>query len=358
MKLSVPFIPDKKYTDFLSQQRKNIESVYFSFPMGPILDGRMRSSSQANLDDIIHGLASLKNIKKYALLNTRFIHPKHYCDPLSLNQILSYLEILISGADLTGIVFCDAYLLNALAALNRKIVSQLEAIPGINCMLDSSQKILSILEFIGQTGFKSPGKIILDRTLNRDICLLEKTVRTIRDDYPDITFELLANEGCIYLCPFKLTHDAQISFANLDTEKVSDNRTFSINRSIGCHDYFFKHPEQFLKSPFIRPEDIDRYSDLADTIKICGRTLGTKFLTRCIHAYGKNSYNGNLLDLMDATNWLGDLYHIENKNLDPDYLNTVTHCTKDCKKCTMCVDLFEKTATKKSIELKAYKDYL
>lgn len=361
MKLSVPFIPDKHYADFLNLQCKNIESVYFPFPMGSVLDARMRFRTQADFNEIIHCLGSLKNIKKYALLNTRFIHPELYSDLLFLKQTQKHLDILMSGMNLTGIVFCDAYLLNALAAFDKKQVSQLEAVPGINCMLDSPQKIFAFLECIEQAGFKSPGKITLDRSLNREMDQLENIVKTVRCAYPDIQFELLANEGCIHLCPYKLTHDAQISFANLDTAKDScfpNNRTFSINRAIGCHAYFFKYPQRFLKSPFIRPEDMDQYSDLADTLKICGRTLGAKFLTQCIHAYTQKSHAGNLLDLMDATNWLADLYHIENKSLGPDYLNTVTHCTKDCKKCTICDTFFKNAATEKSIELKAYKDYL
>ncbi len=355
MKLSVPFISDEKYIDFLLNHIQKIESIYFSLHTGPLLDARIRSFKRTNLEEIIKRLLPFKRVKKYVLLNSRFIHPKLYSDPFFLNQTLDKLEILFSDAALTGIVFSDAYFLNALASTKRAIISRIQAIPGINCMLDSSQKVFSFLALIEQAGFKSPGKLILDRSLNRDIGALKDICKIIRKDHPGIKFELLANEGCIHYCPFKLTHDSQISFSNLN---IAGDHNYITNREIGCHAYFFKHPQRFLKSPFIRPEDTKKYSQIVDTIKICGRTLGVKFLKKCIRAYGTNSHNGNLLELMDATHWLADLYHLENKKLDPGFFNAVTHCTKDCKKCNICIDLFSKTAIKKPIGLKNYKDYL
>jgi hypothetical protein len=97
---------------------------------------------------------------------------------------------------------------------------------------------------------------------------------------------------------------------------------------------------------------------MADTIKLCGRTLGINFLCTCISAYIEKSFSGNLFDLMDATHWLSDRYNIENKKLDPDFFSMITRCTKACKACSICRDLFLKTAIKKPLTLKPYKDFL
>lgn len=354
MKLSVPFIPDEKYTNFLKNETMNIESVYFSLFSGPILDARMRFRP-VSLDTLAAGLQTLGPVKKYCLLNSRFIHPGLYHDSVFLNQTLDQLECLVLNAGITGIVFSDAYLLAALSATKRQIIHRLEAVPGINCMIDSSQKAFAFFELIEQTGFNQPGKLVLDRSLNRDRPALEKASRQIKQKAKNIKIELLANEGCIYHCPFKLAHDAQISLANTG---LCPNQTFQTNQVMGCHAYFSKTPAGFFKSPFIRPEDVHAYRQTADTIKICGRTLGQNFLFNCIRAYAKESYPGNLLDLMDATHWLSDIYYVDNKKLDPDFYTMVSTCTKECKTCRLCHDLFSRTASRTALTIKPYEDYL
>ncbi|MCK5163019.1 MAG: hypothetical protein KAQ72_04845 [Desulfobacula sp.] len=354
MKLSVPFIPDKEYTNFLKNKTLNIESIYFSLHSGPVLDSRMRFK-KVDFTELSEGLQQFKHVKKYSLLNSRFLNPDLYSDTKFLNQTLDKLEFLVAHSNITGIVFSDAYFLTAMAATKRDVISCLEAVPGINCMIDSSQKAFSFFDMIEQTGFKLPGKIVLDRSLNRNMNQLKKTGDEIKQQYNHIKIELLANEGCIYHCPFKLAHDAQISFSNL---RITTDKTFQTNRSFGCHAYFFKTPEKFFKSPFIRPEDMDKYTRIADTIKLCGRTLGSNFLFNCISAYIEKSYKGNLFNLMDATHWLSEIWHIENKRLDPGFFNVITGCTKDCKNCSICSDLFLKTATKQPLKIKKYKDCL
>ncbi len=354
MKLSIPFIPDEKYTNFLKNEIQNIESVYFSLHQGPVLDARMRFK-KVELSELTKGLKKLGDVKKYVLLNSRFINPGLYRDTKFLNQSIDKLEILAENVNLTGIVFSDAYFLNALAGTEREVISRLEAVPGINCMLDTAQKAFVFMELIEKAGFKYPGKLILDRALNRDLNSLSDMAQKVKTRYKSLTIELLANEGCIYHCPFKLAHDSQISYLNLTPSPTAD---FMTNQSVGCHTYFHDSPWHFFKSPFIRPEDVDEYKGIADSIKLCGRTLGINFLTQCITAYIKKSFEGNLLELMDATHWLSDLYYIENKMLDPVFFKQVTPCTKECKKCSMCSDLFSKTAKRQSIGLKNYKDYL
>ena len=231
MKLSVPFIPDEPYLRFLKKNIQCLESVYFPLVSGPVLDSRMRIKT-TDLNAFARKL-NLFKIRKYCLLNSRFVHPQAYHDPHFLSQTMDRLELLALHAGMTGFVFADAYLLNALARTNRDIIAGLEAVPGINCMMDSSRKVFAFIDLIKDAGFKLPGKIALDRSLNRDPTRLEKTVREIKGRYPSIKIEVLANEGCIDLCPFKLSHDAQISFSNLGLSKATHDLT---NRTLGCQD--------------------------------------------------------------------------------------------------------------------------
>lgn len=354
MKLSVPFIPDPPYINFLTKKISFLESVYFGLPSGPVLDSRLRFLP-LDTSFLISGLKPLEKIKKYVLLNTRFILPDLYTDTRFLHQLLDTLAYLYENRCINGIVVSDFYLVNALDRTGHEIVPALELVPGINSMLDSLGKALSHMEMVENTRFKLPEKLILDRSLNRDTEALDKIVLSIKSIYPEIKIELLANEGCIYHCPFKAAHDAQIALSNTGLVKED---THGINQALGCHAYFHQYPERFFKSPFIRPEDLVHYEGIVDTIKICGRTLGSNFLTRCISAYCLNSHSGNLFDLMDATQFLGSFFYIDNKRLDPDFFKKITTCTKNCKNCRICNDLFVKSVTKKPSTLKSYKDYL
>ena len=359
MKLSVPFIPDPALIDSLKTHIRAIESIYFSMHEGPVLDARMRFRKLC-LDDLARELAKVRSPKKYLLMNTRFIHPARYHDQDFLNDLAGRVEFLAEHAGLTGFVFSDAYLLTALKNTRNTAIRELEAVPGINCMIDTPDKLFAYLELIEDNGFARPSKCIPDRALNRDLKALETISRQVKKECPDIRIELLANEGCIFHCPYKLAHDSQIAYANLPPENNQTrkgNLTFAANQALGCHAWFFKHPYQVFKSPFIRPEDVSAYAPFADAIKLCGRTLGVRFLKRCLAAYTEQSWDGNLLELMDASNWLADRYHIDNKSLDPGFLNMVTKCTKICKNCHHCSDLFKRAAEQLYLRLRKYKDY-
>jgi len=114
------------------------------------------------------------------------------------------------------------------------------------------------------------------------------------------------------------------------------DRTFAMNRDLGCIRRFLDDTGAFLASPFIRPEDVSRYEGLVDGIKLCGRTKGTGFLKRAVDAYLTGSYTGNLLYLMDAMGDLADRVNVPNEKLPIDYFERVTACDKACRACGWC----------------------
>ena len=180
-----------------------------------------------------------------------------------------------------------------------------------------------------------PTKIILDRSLNRRPEHLERLVSRCRNAYPQLGVGLLANEGCLYQCPFKPAHDALIACANMNMHVDS----YEINRSLGCMRHLRQNPHKLFHSPFIRPEDLHRYENTVSVVKLCGRTLGAGFLKRTIDAYRLRRYRGNLLDLLDATNWMADELFVANDQLPADFFDRVTACGNDCGNCTLCIDL-------------------
>ncbi len=172
--LNVPFLPEDRYVDFLMQCTADLDSVHFSLLHSRALDSRIRIEPPTAQEKIISGLERLRGPKKYALLNSRFYTPELLTDHRSIKPIIRTLEHYLHRGVLDGIVYCDHYLLQVLADEAPDIAAQLEAVPSVNTMLDSCHKIEAQLTYIGETGFKMPGKIILDRSLNRNLDELAK----------------------------------------------------------------------------------------------------------------------------------------------------------------------------------------
>lgn len=345
--LDVP-VPDPDHVEFLAEFQPALYSVHFSLFLKNIPDGRHRSSTVPEFGDLAAALARLPGPKKYALLNSRFHHPGLYTDKAALHTIIRALDTLLAADVLHGITIVDFYLLQALSDTSSETCSQLEAVPGVNCMLDSFAKVQGCLEAIARTGFKPPTKINLDRSLNRNLPELADVSQQCRRNFPEIRLTLLANEGCLDRCPFKLTHDAQIAFANTG---LIANDTRVANQELGCIRELDAHPAELFKSPFIRPEDLHYYEGMVEVIKLCGRTLGPTFLQRVVRSYAKRQYEGNLLDLMDTMEWLAKRLHVANEKLPADFLNKLSSCDKNCCACPYCRELLDKTATSLPFQL-------
>lgn len=335
MRLDVPFIAHRPYAELLQGLGDRIAAVHFGLPLAAALDSRNlpRKEEAATLNDL---LALLPGPRKHALLNSRFYSPQHYATPEALAPILAALRTLLLRGNLHGIVFTDHYLVQALGRADPELCGRLEAIPSVNAMLDSFDKISAHLEVLATTPFRMPTQLVLDRALNRDPPRLAAVCRDSRRAFPAIRLSLLANEGCLLECPFKPAHDAHIALANLNGQAGIG----LLNSSLGCIEYLAAHPARLFKSPFIRPEDQHRYDAYVDQIKLCGRTLGADFLSRLVTAYAEKRYHGNLLDLFDTLAWLAPRLLVPNHQIPADFFATVTGCAKECEQCGSCDRLY------------------
>lgn len=334
--LTIPFLTEPSYIDFLTTVQPHVDSLQFSLLGTRALDSRIHLENLDVHEQLMSGLARLPEPKKYALLNSRFYPPALLTDKKGLTEVIAALDAYAGRGLLDGIIYCDHYLLQKLSDEAPELTASLEAVPGANCMLDSYDKVDTWLGYIGDTRFKLPGKILLDRSLNRDLDKLAHVIRLIREKIPGIKIEVLANEGCLFRCPFKLSHDAYIGLANAQ----GHDSTFRINRELGCVRLLGNEPYRILRSPFIRPEDMETYLCHVDTIKLCGRTLGGNFLQNVITAYLARKYEGNLLDLLDAAHWLSAYLHIDNSMLSFDLTDMLSLCDGNCRNCGFCQELF------------------
>ena len=298
-------------------------------------------------DELIHTLAAVEIPKKYLLMNSRIHAPAKYLDKDHLRTVIHLLSRLIDARVIDGLIFADAYYLQALSDVGGNLLSGLEAVPSVNSTLDCFDKIVAMLDFIATTRFGIPETLILDRSLNRRTDVLAEVSGRCREHYPDMKLELLANEGCLYQCPFKAAHDCHIAQVNMG-EPLD---TFRMGNDLGCIRYLKNNPSQVFKSPFIRPEDIREYEHAVDVLKICGRTLGPSFLMNTIDAYLRESYPGNLLELLDVTDWIVPLLDISNEDLPADFHRRMTSCSRVCDSCAYCRGLFDRHARMKELKI-------
>ena len=353
--LNVPFLPEASYVRFLNDLGPCIHAVHFSLHDPVLCDARVRLE-QASLQATIDLLTRLPGPKKYLLANGRFQPAGTYAGPVGLSGLVVQLERLLDAGVLDGLIFADSYLLTALGDIAPALGTLLEAIPSVNFNIDSIGKMKALMDLVLASGFRLPGKITVDRDLNRRPVELASFSTAIQRRWPKIKIELLANEGCLSHCPFRSTHEALIAATNNATRSDGRFDTQRLNRDLACQRQLTQFPHRILASPFIRPEDICRYEGSADLIKVCGRTLGVDFLERSVQAYAQCHYRGNLLDLLDAAHWMSDHWNIPNGDIPKDFLDVLSTCEQDCADCDFCRTHFEHQVCCKQLQLQDWRN--
>src|SRR3990172_649503 len=347
MLFDIPVIFDDAYHQFMTENQNFIHSVYFGLPTKMSLDARNVINTPGTEEFIFFLSLIPKGIKRYVTLNGRYT-PPHYYSHENMRTVVDLLRRLDESGAITGILILDFFYLQRLIDTDPDLMRKLEVIPSVNLILDSIDKINGVKEYLSDLKCRPVSKIILDRSLNRKYSELNEIIQYCRAGFPDTKIELIANEGCLYQCPYKINHDIFISLKGdltldnfLYLAKVSSQNDFdikSITEKHACINYFTGAPEKMLKSPFIRPEDIDRYN--VDIIKISGRARTLDFLKHAFSAYKNRKWTGSIIQLMDAMSEISNRYSISNEKIPEDFWHNTAHCDKDCVKCGYCKEVF------------------
>jgi collagenase-like PrtC family protease len=128
--------------------------------------------------------------------------------------------------------------------------------------------------------------------VNRDFGLLAALRKTLKID-----LQLIVNANCQLFCPLSGQHMVNLSHAS---QKGHPTRGFMIDWCVlKCSYDKLKDPAHYLRSEFIRPEDLGLYLDLGyNSFKILERGAPTPVLAKRVKAYSEGQYEGNLLDLI------------------------------------------------------------
>jgi len=128
-------------------------------------------------------------------------------------------------------------------------------------------------------------------TINRNF----EALRAIRDAVR-CKLEVYANIACLADCPSRDAHYMHSGQASREGGSPDLDQDSFLR---GCSKTFLEEPSEFLRSPFIRPEDVHVYRDLGiDIVKLADRTEPAAILSRTARAYCREKYEGNLFELI------------------------------------------------------------
>ena len=178
----------------------------------------------------------------------------------------------------------------------------------------------------------------LRRELNRNISEI-KRIRQWCDDNGKKLYAL-ANSGCLNNCSAHNFHDNLVAHEH----EIREMDNAFVFQSI-CGQFLKtpEHRERILEvTNFIRPEDLPLYDGLFDGIKLATRTNRTP--AAVLLAYFSGSYRGNLLELLEPDH-AGHFYPeiIDNGKIPADWAEKVLRCSKDCRNCGLCRDVYKQS---------------
>ena len=201
-------------------------------------------------------------------------------DPGWLREVSGFLAYL-AGCGVSGITIAHPVLLQFVKRefpyfrLNVSLIAGVDTVAAARKFEDLGVDVINLNPF----------------TINRDFDSLRAIRQAVR-----CKLELYANIPCLDHCPRRIAHYEYSGRASQETGNPQVGQDPFLMR---CSYTFLSEPVEFLRSPFIRPEDVSAYREAGmDILKLSDRTESTEFLLRTAQAYAERKYDGNLFDLI------------------------------------------------------------
>jgi collagenase-like PrtC family protease len=336
LEFSVPYNNDPETLAEIFKYKElngnRIREIYLSGPQEFAGSGRiapeMNFEQFAGIVDRIHK----EGIRVNLLLNSICEGSEWYSAPV-LKSTMDYLRMAHENHGVESVTISNPLYIREV----RKHFPNIEICASVLADIDCVSKAII---------YRKAGADVLtpDVNINRNLGLLEKIRNATQAE-----IKLMVNEGCLLHCPFRKFHFNYISHKSKDPGaqgKNAEDNVFSLN----CIQLSRHDPSQLLKSCWIRPEDARRYEGITRYFKLVGRTSSKSMIVRSIEAYMKESWDGDLMELM-----AGNLYsvgmsyfmHLNNKSLDEvHFFEHVSACDKECSECSYCAEVVGKLLRK------------
>lgn len=272
-------------------QKKQIKSVYGKLKQDVLGGGRASMVlPKLSMDDLEKYIKAChdSNIEFNYLFNPMCLDNKDI-DKKQQSIIIKFIDELVSMGT-------DALTVNSpyMCRVIRNRYPNLKITIGAYAVSYSIQHIMYWKEM-------GADEITLHHKVNRDFKLLESMLRYSAEK--EIILRLIGNNLCLKDCPFQISHGTEQSHVS----RLGDHKIFFDLDLISCTYKKLQDVTKIISSEWIRPEDVKVYDELCYitknenlSIKLVERTKKTDFLTRVVKAYIDESFDGNLLDIL---NW-------------------------------------------------------
>ena len=171
----------------------------------------------------------------------------------------------------------------------------------------------------------------LAREYNRDFAQIRKMKKACEEKGKKLC--LLANSGCLNHCSAHHFHDNLVAHHGEIAEMDNAYEFQGV-----CWDFLrdLKNVDAYLQiTNFIRPEDLPRYEEWFDCVKLA--TRASAHPERTLRAYIQGQYIGSVMNLLEPDHSGGILpLLIENSAIPEDFAETVGNCNKNCVTCGYC----------------------
>ncbi len=332
LEFSVPYNNDPEtLTEIFKRKELNgnrIREIYLSGPQEFAGSGRISpAQSFDDFADTVNRIHS-QGIRVNLLMNSICEGGDWYSSAV-LQKTMNYLKQVFDNCGVEAVTIANPMYIREV----RRHFPRVEICASVLADIDCIDKAV-IYKKAGA------GTFTPDVNINRNLHLLKK----IREK-TGMEIKLMVNEGCLFKCPFRKFHFNYISHRsrNPGAERTrGEDNVFSLN----CIQVTRSDPSQFFKSGWIRPEDLERYSEVSTFFKLVGRTSSARMICRSLEAYMRQAWDGDLLELMAGNLYscgMSYMMHLDNRSLDKaGFFDKVTSCDRECIDCNFCGQLAEK----------------
>ena len=332
LKLSVGYQYSEKFlfSKIVSDYAQSIEEVYFPWvdaASGRSMIGGYDGYFDYGLQNILIG--ELKKIKelgiKLDLLYNANCYGEDAMSEVLRGKVYSVIDFLTDNGIKVNVITTTS---PAIACMVKEQYPEIELKASINMKISTVKGMQYVAHLFDS--------FCVAKECNRDIEKLKMLKAWAQENGKKIT--ILANSGCMRDCSGQIFHDNMVAHEH----EISKQKNINFLPYM-CWQYL-KDKANYpavLQNTWIRPEDIDNYEGLVDTVKLATRAHQLPGMV--IGAYARRMYSGNLLDLFEPG--FGPAfapYAIDSSKIPEDFWQKTVSCNKDCTKCNYCKTVLDK----------------
>jgi len=316
------------FANILNDYRDSVAEVYFSWPGTPSGRDHNVKSDPEGEERLAEELERSRElgIRLDMLFNANCYGGNALSSELE-RSILVQLERMEQFGILPETVTTTSPFL---ASVIRKHFSGIEIRASVNMRLDSTLAMEYLSEWFDS--------FYIRRDLQRDLNTVKRFSAWCVQNGKKLC--MLVNSGCMRNCPAQTFHDNLVAHA-VNTDAFRDRNDF-LPHLCWHHYRNRKHFVEFLRSSWIRPEDLHHYDPYVSVFKLATRVHTHPRMV--IGAYSEGKFSGNLLSLTEPNfSMVFAPYILDNSAFPADWFSggTAGACATDCTHCGRCEEVLK-----------------